>query len=245
MELKSQEMRKLAPELDPLRIGTGWAPEDLEKPQIIIESTFGDSHPGSGHLDTLVEEVRKGVEQAGGHGARYFCTDICDVEKNGYKYLETVKRAKTDAMNTYLWPDIDYEVISDSVKYDFLYKSYEKNRKIYSCLNRWMYLRENGIHLSAYLCSLGVSTVAIYGMGILGKHLLNEFEDGLIEIKYLIDKNTRLQFKDYNLVAPDGELEETDAIIVTAVSDLDFIFRKLDGKTNAKLIGIEEIIYES
>ena len=83
MELKSQEMRKLAPELDPLRIGTGWAPEDLEKPQIIIESTFGDSHPGSGHLDTLVEEVRKGVEQAGGHGARYFCTDICDGESQG------------------------------------------------------------------------------------------------------------------------------------------------------------------
>lgn len=83
MELKSQEMRKLAPELDPLRIGTGWAPEDLEKPQIIIESTFGDSRPGSGHLDTLVEEVRKGVEQAGGHGARYFCTDICDGESQG------------------------------------------------------------------------------------------------------------------------------------------------------------------
>ena len=83
MELKSQEMRKLAPELDPLRIGTGWAPEDLEKPQIIIESTFGDSHPGSGHLDTLVEAVRKGVEQAGGHGARYFCTDICDGESQG------------------------------------------------------------------------------------------------------------------------------------------------------------------
>ncbi len=83
MELKSQEMRILAPELDPLRIGTGWTPEDLEKPQIIIESTFGDSHPGSGHLDTLVEEVRKGVEQAGGHGARYFCTDICDGESQG------------------------------------------------------------------------------------------------------------------------------------------------------------------
>ena len=83
MELKSQEIRKLAPELDPLRIGTGWTPEDLEKPQIIIESTFGDSHPGSGHLDTLVEEVRKGVEEAGGHGARYFCTDICDGESQG------------------------------------------------------------------------------------------------------------------------------------------------------------------
>ncbi|MDO4307392.1 MAG: dihydroxy-acid dehydratase [Eubacteriales bacterium] len=83
MELVSQKMRELAPELDPLRIGTGWKPEDLSKPQIFIESTFGDSHPGSGHLDILVEEVRKGAEEAGGHGARYHCTDICDGESQG------------------------------------------------------------------------------------------------------------------------------------------------------------------
>ena len=81
--LKSQEMRKLAPEIDPLRIGTGWKKEDLEKPQIMVESTYGDSHPGSGHLNLLVEEVRKGVAEAGGFGARYFCTDICDGESQG------------------------------------------------------------------------------------------------------------------------------------------------------------------
>ena len=81
--LKSQEMRKLAPELDPLRIGTGWKPEDLSKPQVIIESTYGDSHPGSVHLNSLVEEVKKGIEKAGGFGARYFCTDICDGQSQG------------------------------------------------------------------------------------------------------------------------------------------------------------------
>ncbi len=83
MELKSQKMRKLAPELDPLRIGTGWKREDLSKPQIFIESTYGDSHPGSGHLNILVEEVRKGVAEAGGFGARYYVTDICDGESQG------------------------------------------------------------------------------------------------------------------------------------------------------------------
>lgn len=83
MELVSQKMRKLAPELDPLRIGTGWKPEDLDKPQVMIESTYGDSHPGSGHLNLLGEEVRKGIEEEGGHGARYFCTDICDGESQG------------------------------------------------------------------------------------------------------------------------------------------------------------------
>ena len=57
--------------------------EDLSKPQIMIESTFGDSHPGSGHLLELVEEARNGIAEAGGHGARYFTTDICDGEAQG------------------------------------------------------------------------------------------------------------------------------------------------------------------
>lgn len=83
MELTSQKMRKLAPELDPLRIGTGWKKEDLDKVQVMIESTYGDSHPGSAHLNILVEEVRKGIEEEGGFGARYFCTDICDGESQG------------------------------------------------------------------------------------------------------------------------------------------------------------------
>ena len=83
MELISQKMRKLAPEMDPLRIGTGWKKEDLGKPQVIVESTFGDSHPGSGHLNSLVEEVRRGIAEEGGFGARYFCTDICDGESQG------------------------------------------------------------------------------------------------------------------------------------------------------------------
>ena len=83
MKLQSQEMRKLAPELDPLRIGTGWKKEDLDKVQVMVESTYGDSHPGSGHLNVLVEAVRKGIEEEGGFGARYYCTDICDGESQG------------------------------------------------------------------------------------------------------------------------------------------------------------------
>ena len=76
-----------------LELETGWKKEDLEKPQVMIESTFGDSHPGSGHLNILVDEVRKGVAEAGGYGARYFCTDICDGESRERTELITVLRA--------------------------------------------------------------------------------------------------------------------------------------------------------
>ncbi|MBS6194919.1 MAG: dihydroxy-acid dehydratase [Clostridiales bacterium] len=83
-ELHSQKIRALAPENDPLKMGMGWTVEDLSKPQIMVESTFGDSHPGSAHLDILVNEAVKGIRDAGGKGARYFTTDICDGISQGH-----------------------------------------------------------------------------------------------------------------------------------------------------------------
>ena len=82
--LNSQKLRKIAPELDPLRIGMGWKVEDLSKPQIFIESTYGDSHPGSCHLIKFVEKIEEGVDSAGGKGAKYFVTDICDGQAQGH-----------------------------------------------------------------------------------------------------------------------------------------------------------------
>ena len=80
----SQEIRALAPEQDPLRMGMGWTVEDLAKPQIMVESTFGDSHPGSAHLLELVNQAVAGVAEAGGKAARYFTTDICDGMAQGH-----------------------------------------------------------------------------------------------------------------------------------------------------------------
>lgn len=82
--LESQKVRAVAPEMDPLRMGMGWTVDDLEKPQVIIESTFGDSHPGSAHLFELVGQAAQGVKEQGGKAARYFATDICDGMAQGH-----------------------------------------------------------------------------------------------------------------------------------------------------------------
>lgn len=82
--LKSQEIRKLAPEMDPLRMGMGWKADDLSKPQILVESTYGNSHPGSSHLNLFVEEAVKAVDENGGKAARYFATDMCDGMSQGH-----------------------------------------------------------------------------------------------------------------------------------------------------------------
>lgn len=82
--MRSQELRKIAPELDPLRIGTGWKVEDLSKMQIFIESTYGDSHPGSVHLNSLVTLVEQSLNNVNAKGAKYYTTDMCDGESQGH-----------------------------------------------------------------------------------------------------------------------------------------------------------------
>ena len=78
MQQKSAEERKFWAQFDALDMGTGWDAEDIKKPQIMIESVYGDSHPGSFHLNQMVEQAVYGVYEKGGKPAKYYATDICD-----------------------------------------------------------------------------------------------------------------------------------------------------------------------
>ena len=84
MILKSQETRRVAPEMDPLRMGMGWTAADLEKPQVLIESTYGQSHPGSAHLLRLSQEAQRAADEQGAKAALYFATDMCDGMSQGH-----------------------------------------------------------------------------------------------------------------------------------------------------------------
>jgi dihydroxy-acid dehydratase len=74
----SQLGRQQSPEADSLRMGCGWGRREADQPWVLIETTSGDSHPGSVHLGELAQFVDKGVVAAGGTPAHYTCTDICD-----------------------------------------------------------------------------------------------------------------------------------------------------------------------
>lgn len=76
--LRSQQLRRVNYQGDGLRLGMDWTREDLKKPQVLVESVYGSSHPGSFHLDAVGRSVQKGVTSAGAKPAQYFVTDICD-----------------------------------------------------------------------------------------------------------------------------------------------------------------------
>jgi dihydroxy-acid dehydratase len=76
--LRSQQLRKLGPEIDPLKLSMDWTAGDLEKPQILVEDAWGDALPGSYHLLRLSEMACHGVYAGGGKPANFHVTDMCD-----------------------------------------------------------------------------------------------------------------------------------------------------------------------
>ncbi len=83
--LKSQIVRSKGPEVDPLGMGKGGRPSDLSRPQILIDTTFGDSHPGSIHLDRIAETVKNTLYASGCMPSVYTVTDICDGVATGHE----------------------------------------------------------------------------------------------------------------------------------------------------------------
>lgn len=90
MEIKSKRERELWAQFDALQLGSGWVEEDVSKPQILVEDAYGDSHPGSVHLNRISTQAVYGIYEKGGHPAQFHVTDICDGCAQGHDGMNMV-----------------------------------------------------------------------------------------------------------------------------------------------------------
>lgn len=99
MNQKSIKERALWAQFDALEMGSGWDDTDITKPQIMIEDVFGDSHPGSVHLNQLAEQAKFGVFEQGGFPAQYHATDVCDGCAQGHDGMNMVLASREAIAN--------------------------------------------------------------------------------------------------------------------------------------------------
>lgn len=90
MRQKSEKERQLWAQFDALQLGTGWVEDDIGKLQILVEDVYGDSHPGSAHLDTVSRQAVYGVFEEGAFPAQFHVTDICDGCAQGHDGMNMV-----------------------------------------------------------------------------------------------------------------------------------------------------------
>ena len=90
MTIRSTRERALWAQFDALQLGSGWDEEDIGKVQILVEDAYGDSHPGSVHLNQVSEHVCRSIYADGGCPGRFHATDICDGCAQGHDGMNLI-----------------------------------------------------------------------------------------------------------------------------------------------------------
>lgn len=119
-----------------------------------------------------------------------------------------------------------------------------KHLALFVMMNQWVAVKQEGKNLADYLEKLGYKTIAIYGLSYAGERLVEELKGSNIQIKYAIDQKADTIYSDINIVTPDDELEEVDAIVVTPITFFVEIEDKLSQKIDCPILSLEDILYD-
>ena len=161
-------------------------------------------------------------------------------EENGYGYLEAVLAARTAAENG-RGADSDAENRKSSMEVNQTELRLRRNLQV---LDFWMSLREQGRSVAQWLMDSHINTVAIYGLGYLGRHLLTELTASGIEVSCVIDRDVQRETNVGAVRSLSDELIPADAIIVTPAGQYDAIRRDIKKRTDCRTISLEHILTE-
>lgn len=156
--------------------------------------------------------------------------------ENHYAYLEAVNKV----MKEKRMDEVVHRVNTEDLSF------YEdKYYRYYQLLNKWMHIRNQNRNVEDYFIKKKFYKIAVYGIGGMGRHLLDELNDSAIEIMYTIDQDKSLSYLEVENKSLDNELLEVDAIIVTPIFYFSEIRKKLKEKIKCPIISLEEVIEES
>lgn len=128
------------------------------------------------------------------------------------------------------------------VKSKNINQNIKRLKSYYDILNKWLSMKQKGESLEKYFIEYGYESVAIYGMGELGKRLYDELKDTNIKVLYGIDKNFGGKYLDIDIKSLDEELPDVDVTVVTAVFAFDEIVSELEDKLSSQIISLNEVL---
>lgn len=119
-----------------------------------------------------------------------------------------------------------------------------KHLALFLMMDHWVRVKQEGKHLADYFEKKGYQKIAVYGMSYAGETLLAELKNSTVEVAYGIDRNADSLYSDVDIVSIEDDLENVDAIVVTAITFFDEIEKQLSEKMDCPIISLEDILYE-
>lgn len=123
-------------------------------------------------------------------------------------------------------------------------KMSDKHLALFQMMNQWVRVKQEGKNLSEYFEKNNYKKIAIYGMSYAGETLVEELKGTKTEVVYGIDRNADSIYSDVDIVSLEDNLEEVDAVVVTAITFFDELEEKILKKVNCPILSLEDILYE-
>lgn len=119
---------------------------------------------------------------------------------------------------------------------------YKKAALAFPIALMWLEIRQAGHSLGEYFKKNCIQSIAVYGMGALGRRLYDELEDSDVEIKYLVDRNPNGMDKVLKFVHLEEEKLDVDAVVVTVISSEKEIVGEIKKYGYENVIGLSDVI---
>jgi len=117
-----------------------------------------------------------------------------------------------------------------------------KFKAYYNLLNQWLVINQEGKSLEQYFINNNYKTIAIYGVGNLGKRLYEELKNSSIKVKYAIDRDTSNKLMDLEVFSVEDVLEDVDVIVVTPVFAFEEIEFEINSNYDFPIVSLGDII---
>ena len=108
--------------------------------------------------------------------------------------------------------------------------------------NKWLKNRNMGINIQDYFKQHNYESIAIYGMGELGKRLYEELKNQGKKVDFVLDKAAKGIDPSLNVCKLDAKLPDVDVIVVTPIFDYTSIEEQLKQVSDAKIISIKDVV---
>lgn len=120
----------------------------------------------------------------------------------------------------------------------------DKNASVIATLNQLFMAVQNRKDVAGYLSNRGYKKVVIYGMGNVGRRLLDILHDSDVEVLYGIDAKAENIAERVQVIRMEDIAEEPDLVIVTPVFSYEEIEMQLREKVSCDIISIEDLLNE-
>lgn len=153
-------------------------------------------------------------------------------KKNGYAYLEILHRVKAqiNGIEPEEPQNLSVPILCEAnVKFSDLglQRRVDKLKLYVNIMDSWLSHLEQKQPVADFLRQYNYNKVAVYGLGILGRHLIFELLQNDIEIVYTIDRNEQISYSGIPHYSLRADLPMVDAIVVTTVYEFNDIWKTI------------------